>query len=133
MLLANIVIGNFQRRIYADMIDLCSIRKIQSALRRFEDTLKAETGLSLNDALCLCSISKGIQDPGSLARELELSPSRLTRILEALENRNLIARKLSDTDRRSISVLLTEQGERLVNTYKCAGIEVPDELAFTQR
>ena len=28
------------------MIDLCSIRKIQSALRKFEDELKAETGLS---------------------------------------------------------------------------------------
>jgi len=115
------------------MIDLCSIRKIQSALKRFEETLKAETGLSLNDALCLCSISKGIQEPGLLARELELSPSRLTRILDALEDRKFIQRKLSDADRRSISVLLTRQGEKIVNTYKCTGLEVPDELLFTQK
>ncbi len=114
------------------MIDLCSIRKIQSALKRFEDNLKIETGLSLNDALCLCSIHKGIQEPGLLAKELDLSPSRLTRILDALEERKFIARKLSDEDRRSISVLLTKQGEKIINTYKCAGIEIPSELAFTQ-
>jgi DNA-binding MarR family transcriptional regulator len=114
------------------MIDLCSIRKIQTALKRFEDGLKAETGLSLNDALCLCSISKGIQEPGLLARELELSPSRLTRILDALEGRKLIVRELSNTDRRSLSVLLTKSGEKMVNTYKCSGIEIPEDLAFTQ-
>lgn len=115
------------------MIDLCSIRKIQTALRRFEETLKAETGLSLNDALCLCSINKGIQEPGLLAREMELSPSRLTRILDVLEGRGLITRKLSDTDRRNISVVMTEKGAELIENYQCAGIEIPEELAFTQQ
>lgn len=115
------------------MIDLCSIRKIQSAVKRFEETLKAETGLTLNDALCLCSINKGIQEPGLLARELELSPSRLTRILDALEERKLISRMLSASDRRSISVSLTENGKDLIVTYSCSGIEVPEELAFTQQ
>lgn len=115
------------------MIDLCSIRNIQTALKRFEETLKTETGLSLNDALCLCSISKGIQEPGLLAKELELSPSRLTRILNALEERKLLVRKIATSDRRGIAVLLTERGEKLVNSYKCAGIEVPPELAFTQK
>lgn len=115
------------------MIDLCSIRNIQTALKRFEVTLKTETGLSLNDAICLCSISKGIQEPGLLSKELELSPSRLTRILNDLEERKLITRKISDSDRRGISVQLSKQGEKIVNTYKCSGIEIPSELAFTQK
>lgn len=115
------------------MIDLCSIRKIQTALRKFEDTLKTETGLSLNDAMCLCAIAKGIHEPGQLAREIELSPSRLTRILDALEERKLVSRKLSDGDRRSIEVHMTKTGERLVEKYKCSGIEMPEELAFTQK
>lgn len=113
------------------MIDLCAIRKLQSALKKFEDTLKVETGLSLNDALCLCAISKNIKEPGQLARELELSPSRLTRILDALESRGLITRMLSDTDRRNISVFLSKKGESLVHAYKCADIEIPEELSFT--
>jgi Transcriptional regulators len=115
------------------MIDLCSIRKVQTALRKFEDNLKAETGLSLNDALCLCSLGKGMSEPGVLARELELSPSRLSRILDALETRNLITRQLSAGDRRNISVRLTGDGESLINKYRCAGIEIPAELSFTQK
>ena len=114
------------------MIDLCAIRKIQTALRKFEEALKAETGLSLNDAMCLCALGKGIHEPGMLARQLELSPSRLTRVLDALETRKLVSRTLSDDDRRSITVLLTRQGETFIEKYKCSEIELPEELAFTQ-
>lgn len=115
------------------MLDLCSIRKIQNAIREFEGTLRDETGLTLNDALCLCSVHKGISEPGSLARELGLSPSRLTRILDGLENRSLIARTLSDADRRSIRVSLTDGGTNLIERYQCAKINVPEELLFTQK
>lgn len=114
------------------MIDLCSIRKIQTALRKFEETLKEETGLSLNDALCLCSIGKDIHEPGALSKQLELSPSRLTRILDTLEKRGYISRRISDTDRRNIWVNLTDKGKSIIEDYQCADIRIPDELAFTQ-
>jgi len=114
------------------MIDLCSIRKIQSAIRQFEDALKEETGLSLNDAMCLCAIERGIGEPGQLAIRLELSPSRLTRVLDGLDSRKLITRRISDSDRRGIAVNLTKQGEKIIEKYKCADIELPDALAFTQ-
>lgn len=113
------------------VIDLCGIRKIQTALRHFEDTLRNETGLSLNDAMCLCAVSKGIQEPGSIAREMELSPSRLTRILDALETRSLVERKTADGDRRSVLVTLTPSGREVLNTYECANLDIPDVLAAT--
>jgi DNA-binding MarR family transcriptional regulator len=115
------------------MLDLCSIRKIQTAIRRFEETLKDETGLSLNDAMCLCAVSQGIGEPGQIAKKLELSPSRLTRVLDDLESRNLVARRLSDADRRSIDVSLTDAGKRLVKKYQCTDIPVPEELAFISK
>lgn len=114
------------------MIDLCSIRKIQTALKRFEETLKEKTGLSLNDALCLCSIGKDIHEPGALSKQLELSPSRLTRILDTLDKRGYISRRISDTDRRNIWVDLTDKGTNIIEEYQCADIRIPDELAFTQ-
>ncbi len=114
------------------MLDLCSIRKLQTAIRTFEENLKKETGLSLNDALLLCATRKGINEPGALAKELELSPSRLTRVLDTLEKRDLIVRKVSQTDRRGISVSLTEAGQELIGNYSCSGIQVPEELKFTQ-
>lgn len=111
------------------MIDLCSIRKVQTAIRAFEAELKAETGLSLNDAIVLCAASKGMEDAASLSRELDLSPSRLTRILDSLVTRGLVSRTESPEDRRAISVSLTARGARLVAQYRETDIEVPAELA----
>lgn len=114
------------------MIDLCAIRRLQTLLRVFEEELKQKTGLSFNDALLLCAVNKGVTEPGALARELELSPSRLTRVLDSLEARDLIARSLSDTDRRSLTVSLTKSGMATVEEYSCSEITLPDELNFTQ-
>lgn len=114
------------------MIDLCAIRKLQTSLRNFEDQLKEQTGLSFNDALLLCGVNKGIFEPSALAKELELSPSRLTRILDSLENRGLVKRTLSSMDRRSLTVSLTETGREMIKTYTCSGLHIPEELLFTQ-
>lgn len=114
------------------MIDLCAIRKLQTSLRAFEQHLKEETGLSFNDAMLLCAVNKGIVEPGLLAKELELSPSRLTRILDSLESRSLIKRELSPLDRRSMLVTLTEKGRKMVEQYSCSGITIPSDLEFTQ-
>ncbi len=115
------------------MIDLCAIRRIQTALRRFEQSLREQSGLTLNEAFCLCTLKRGVHEPGHIARELELSPSRLSRVLDALEQRNLVTRSISPEDRRNIAVSLTEAGTELVEKYQCSSIELPDELQFTQR
>ncbi|HHU35714.1 MAG TPA: MarR family transcriptional regulator [Treponema sp.] len=114
------------------MIDFCSIRRVQTALRRFEQTLRKKTGLTLNEAFSLCTITSGIHEPGQIARELELSPSRLSRVLDTLQEKKLITRTISKEDRRNISVSLTERGTEVVNKYKTSGIELPKELMFTQ-
>ena len=114
------------------MIDLCAIRKLQTSLRNFEENLKQQTGLSFNDALLLCAVNKGIGEPSALAKELELSPSRLTRILDSLEARKLVERTLSILDRRSLTVALTEEGQAMVQNYSCCEICIPDDLKFTQ-
>jgi DNA-binding MarR family transcriptional regulator len=114
------------------MLDLCAIRRLQSALRSFEEQLKDETGLSFNDALLLCAVEKGITEPSALAKELNLSPSRLTRVIDSLEKRSLVQRTLSITDRRSLIISLTKAGAELVQAYKCCELRLPEELAFTQ-
>ncbi|NLZ77154.1 MAG: MarR family transcriptional regulator [Spirochaetales bacterium] len=114
------------------MLNLCAIRRLQSALRSFEEQLKDETGLSFNDALLLCAVEKGVAEPSALAKELNLSPSRLTRVIDSLEERELVQRTLSITDRRSLVISLTEAGEELVHAYKCCELRLPEELEFTQ-
>jgi DNA-binding MarR family transcriptional regulator len=47
-----------------------------------------------------------------LAAEERLQPQSLTRIIAALENEGLVARTRSDTDRREMSIALTNRGLR---------------------
>lgn|SRR5690554_1304358 len=110
------------------MHSLCEIRQIMVDLRTFEERLREQTSLSLNEALCLCQVRNGMQEPGALARDLELSPSRLSRIFDSLERQRLIQRTLSTTDRRGVKVHLTKQGEAMVEQLHSIQIELPDHL-----
>ena len=110
------------------MYDLCKIRRIMVDLRAFEDQLKAETGLSLNEALCICQMEQGVVEPGVLARELGLSPSRLSRIIDSLENRGLLMRTLSHQDRRNVTLTLTAQGSTQVAHLHCTKIPIPEHI-----
>ena len=111
------------------MTDFCDIRKLLLDLKHMEENLVKQTGLSLHEALCLCGTSKGVCEPGKLAKEMEISPSRLSRILDSLANRGLIDRAISTEDRRNISLTLTQEGTTMVETLHCTELEIPDHLA----
>ncbi len=110
------------------MYDLCDLRRLILDLRRFEETLKEQTNLSLNEALCLCQTGGGNLDPSSLANELEVSPSRLSRILDSLETKGLLTRSIANTDRRTIQIDLTTTGQQMVETLHCTNISIPNHL-----
>ncbi|MDD4220591.1 MAG: MarR family transcriptional regulator [Sphaerochaetaceae bacterium] len=110
------------------MYDLCDLRRLILDLRCFEDSLKKQTDLSLNEALCLCQTGKGNLDPSGLAHELEISPSRLSRILDSLETKGLLTRSIADADRRTICIDLTTTGQQMVETLHCVDISIPHHL-----
>jgi DNA-binding MarR family transcriptional regulator len=97
-------------------------------LQNFEEKLRKETDLSLNEALCLCQADKGIQEPTALARELSLSPSRLTRILNSLESKGLIERTIGLEDRRNIALRVTHEGNTVVHKLHCSTITMPTHI-----
>jgi DNA-binding MarR family transcriptional regulator len=63
-------------------------------------------------------------NPSDISEELGLSKSALTAVLNSLEEKDLIERRLSDNDRRRIVLNLSEKGTALVqahhqNHHKC--------------
>ena len=110
------------------MYDLCDIRQIIVDLKKFEEQLKQETNVSLNEALCLCQTERGTTEPGALARVLDISPSRLSRILDSLEQRNLIRRSISQTDKRVFTITLTDDGSALLAKLHCTSIAMPHHI-----
>lgn len=69
---------------------------------------------------------------GELAGRLELSSSRLTRILDGLVQRGLITRETATSDRRLMELRLTDEGrrvkQRLSEQYVQTHLEIISEL-----
>ena len=63
-----------------------------------------------------------------LAKQLDLSPGGVTRIVTVLEEKKIVERKISTEDRRSIDVFLTEKGKDLVAQMKKASIELHADI-----
>jgi len=60
----------------------------------------------------------GPQTVGRLGAEVGLSPASVTRLVDRLEKRALVARSRDAEDRRRVDVRLTAQGERVLGESK---------------
>lgn len=75
------------------------------------DTTFATVGLSSSHALILLLVSQKPEiQPSSLADELHLNPSTITRLVEKLERRHLVERNSMG---RATSIVCTNQGEEM--------------------
>ncbi len=108
---------------------LCALKGLLRAVSRLEESIRDGYGVTLTEALCLCSIGGGCAAAGSLGDEVALSPSRLSRVLASLERKGLLERRRRTDDRRSWDLLLTEEGSRLTLSMRNGDIELPKELA----
>jgi DNA-binding MarR family transcriptional regulator len=70
--------------------------------------------LTLTQARLLRVIQQGAQPAGQLAIRLGLSAASLTRVLERLEERALLERQVDRTDRRRVTVSITQRGRETV-------------------
>ena len=57
----------------------------------------------------------GVDTPAELCRHLSLDSGSMTRMLDRLEQKGLLARKRSEQDRRQVQLVLTEDGQRLLD------------------
>jgi MarR family transcriptional regulator, negative regulator of the multidrug operon emrRAB len=116
------------------MINMCTIRTLKKSIDHLADELKEKTSLTLNECFCLCLVAEGTREPSAMAKALELSPSRITRILDAIEANGLVKRKVSPDDRRSLPVTLTPKGEKTMDIFKKTPLAIPaDALAALRK
>jgi len=62
----------------------------------------------------------GMLRPGALAEHLHIAPRSGTEVVDALEERGLVARTPDPEDRRATRVALTERGNEVVTTIQAA-------------
>ncbi len=63
-----------------------------------------------------------------IAERMNLSPSRLTRIIDGLVEKEYIVREIDSEDRRNMRVMLSKKGKQLVNQLNKAYVQIHNEI-----
>lgn len=63
-----------------------------------------------------------------IAKRMNLSPSRLTRIIDGLVQRGYMQREINQKDRRNMSVFLSRRGKILTNKLNKAFVGIHSEI-----
>ena len=90
---------------------LMRIRQLTRGVTRHSRALNQNWGVTVPQLLCLRALSEqSSATPGSVAKSVNLNSSTVTGILDRLEKRGLVRRERTATDRRVITLVLTESG-----------------------
>ena len=92
-----------------------ALRRITRAIDLHSRLLLQRNGLTTPQLVVLQAIQRRQPaNAGTIAKDVYLGPATITGILGRLEDRELISRTRSQTDRRSVMVQLTEKGAKLI-------------------
>lgn len=112
------------------MKTICAMRDVFKALANFEAAFEKVYQISLNEAIILCTL-KSVSEKmtaTSLAKQTDLSPSHMSKMLRILEEKKLIVRTLGSADRRQMYFHLSPAGRQRINELELDKVEIPELL-----
>jgi DNA-binding MarR family transcriptional regulator len=96
--------------------------RVNRALRHALNRTEGDARLTITQFHCLRAIaaSPGPAKTTQLARQLQVTAPTMTRTLDSMVERGLVARQDDPADRRTVGLVLTEAGEDLMRRYQSA-------------
>jgi len=108
---------------------LCQIRDIYRSIADFENEFIKKHDLCLNEGMLLCTLSNAERlSSGEIAEILGLTNSNASKVIRAVEKKDLIKRELGDQDKRQMNFILTSKGLAMIKNIKTEKFEIPDLL-----
>ena len=96
---------------------------------RILDTHLQDFGVTAAQFKVLIIVAQyGVDTPAELCRYLGLDSGSMTRMLDRLEQKDLIARRRCPQDRRQVRVVLSEDGQKLADRLPHIGAAAMNEL-----
>ena len=88
--------------------------RLFNSLEGMSDAVARRMGLSLSEMYCLHALHGDAElAVKEIARKMQLSNSRLTRILDGLHVKKLVTREFDPSDRRVVRIACTEKGKNI--------------------
>jgi DNA-binding MarR family transcriptional regulator len=89
---------------------------LYKAVDAYDQAVSEALGINRSDLRCLKALQHGPLTPKQLAEKLSLTSGTVTPLLDRLEALSLIRRNASATDRRSLMIEMTAEGDSRVET-----------------
>jgi DNA-binding MarR family transcriptional regulator len=113
-----------------------ALQQYQRSVQAFDDAVGRLLDLGPSDLRCLDWLVDGPKTAGQLSTATGLRPAATTALVDRLARRGLVRRRRSETDRRTVLVEMTEQGNALTwrayGPLVAAGRPMLDELSAEQ-
>jgi DNA-binding MarR family transcriptional regulator len=108
------------------------LREVLLTYRQMLRQLTVETGLSgaQFEALRELALADGSSTVSALARELDVDPAAVSRLIASLQRLGFVSRLSDDRDARRKPVVLTEEGQRLMTAFHAKAHERESALTI---
>lgn len=103
-------------------------RQVRDAMwaRMADELASSGHDLTFSQYITLKKLSTGTTGATDLARAAELNPGAMTRLLDKLEAKGLVAREAAPSDRRAVHIHLTDAGRTIWRDIDKCGMRVRD-------
>jgi long-chain acyl-CoA synthetase len=101
--------------------------RVAAWLSKMVEVALAEVDLTLPQYRVLAILADGSEAASGLAERLAVRPPSVTAVIDGLVSRGLVDRRQEDSDRRKVSLRITEEGTRVVDEADRA---VDEQLSF---
>ena len=104
------------------------MRELFEALSVLESGLLEAHGVSLNEAMVLCSIGQEKVIASTIVERTGMTASHASKVIRSAEKKELLVREPGEKDKRQVHFTLTQSGLTCLAGIKEKGIDIPDLL-----
>ncbi len=103
---------------------LNKIKEVFRKVSEFEQALNRDYGVTLNEAMVICSLVDGLKSAGEISACTEISKTRTSRVLLSLEKKGIVIRSFCDDDKRKMMFMLTDKGINKRDKIKSINVNI---------
>lgn len=97
------------------MESICKLKNIYKSLYTFEKEFSEKNNITINEGMVLCCMKdEKPRTANEICEFVGLSNSRVSRIINAVETKGYILRKMGSIDKRQMIFTLTEEGKKKI-------------------
>ena len=104
------------------------MRELFQALSLLESRLLESHGISLNEAVVLCSVGTETVTASTIVSRTGMTPSHASKVIRMAEEKGMLERTPGTKDKRQMYFALTDKAKEKLEDIRKHGIEIPDLL-----